>query len=246
MITAIIQARMGSSRLPKKTLEKIEGQPLLWHVIQRIKSCKNVDNIVIATTLEKKDDTLEEFCKKNSLLYYRGSTNNVLDRFYQAAKLTNPTIIVRVTADDPFKDPEVTDRIVNELLKDNTLDYASNTIRPTFPEGIDIEAFTFKALETAWKDAKTDYEKEHVTPHMWQNLNKFKTKNITHPQDLSKLRWTIDYPEDMDFAKQVYKRLYKGGEIFKMQDILQLLKQYPYLQEINANIAQRTSFKQPP
>jgi len=238
-IVAIIQARMGSTRLPNKTLELIEERPLLYHVIERIKSCQKIHKIVIATSTNKKDDVIENFANENDIELFRGSEEDVLDRFYQTAKKFNAALIVRVTADDPFKDPNITDRIVSELINNKKLDYVSNTVKPTFPEGIDIEAFRFKALETAWKEAKTKEEREHVTPYIWKNPRKFRIKNISNKRNLSFLRWTIDYEEDLKFAKEVYKRLYKNGEIFCMEEILKLLEKEPSLIQINKNIEQR-------
>jgi spore coat polysaccharide biosynthesis protein SpsF len=238
-IVAIIQARMGSTRLPNKTLELIEGKPLLQHVIERIKECKNINKIVIATTKEPNDDQIEIFAKQNNISIFRGNTENVLERYYKAAKEYNASTIVRITADDPFKDPEIIDNIIEQIKKDKTLDYVSNTIKPTFPEGIDTEVLTFKALEKSWKDAHSEFEKEHVTQHIIKNPQKFNIINVLNNEDISKLRWTIDFQEDLDFTREVYKRLYHHNKIFKMRDILQLLEREPYLKEINKNIKQR-------
>ncbi len=239
-VIAIIQARMGADRLPNKTLELIEYKPLLHHIIDRIKACKKVDEIVIATTTNPYDDQIEEFAKRYNIKVFRGSESDVLDRYYKSAKLFNAPIIVRVTADDPFKDPIIIDEIISNLLESPELDYASNTIEPTYPEGIDIEVFRFKALEKSWKEATNQPEREHVTQYIMKNPDKFKTKNIKNNEDLSKLRWTIDYKEDLDFAREIYKRLYKPGQIFLMNDILNLLKENPELMEINNKIEQRS------
>ncbi len=241
-IAALIQVRTGSTRLKDKTFVELEGKPLLWHIIDRVKKAKHIKEIVITTTSCKGDDRIEEFAKKDNIRIFRGSEDNVLDRFYQAAKKFNIDVIARVTADDPFKDPRVIDKAINIFLKED-YDYVSNTVKPTYPEGIDIEVFSFKALEKAWKEADKTSEKEHVTPYIWKNPNLFKTFNFEYKEDLSNLRWTIDYEEDYQFAKEVYKRLYKEGEIFYMEDILELLEKEPELAKINQGIVRNEGYE---
>lgn len=231
-VVAIIQARMGSSRLPGKTLADISGKPLIGHVIERTRASNTVDAIVLATTIEEIDKPLLDVAKIYGAMGYAGSPNDVLDRFYQAAVLSGAEVIVRVTADDPFKDPQVIDRVVNYLLDHEGLDYASNTIEPTYPEGLDIEVFTFKALQRAWNEAKLTSEREHVTPYIWKNPQKFNIFNVRYEHDLSALRWTLDYEEDLNFTREVYARLYHG-QIFLMDEILELLTKQPALLEIN-------------
>ena len=231
-VVAIIQARMGSSRRPGKTLADISGKPLIWHVVERSRASQTVDAVVLATTTEENDQQLLKIAEEYGLLGYAGSLNDVLDRFYQAACLAKAEVIVRVTADDPFKDPQVIDRVVNYLLEHPELDYASNTIEPTYPEGLDIEVFTFKALERTWNEAQLTSEREHVTPYIWKNPDKFNIYNVRHTHDLSALRWTLDYEEDLQFTREVYARLYHG-QIFLMNEILDLLAREPHLLEIN-------------
>ncbi|OGZ18334.1 MAG: acylneuraminate cytidylyltransferase [Candidatus Nealsonbacteria bacterium RBG_13_38_11] len=234
-IDAIFQVRMGSTRLPGKMFKKIMGKPLLWHVIQRVKASRLVNRIILAMTEEKKDDRIVKFAKKMRLLYYRGSTDNVLDRVYQAAKKFGSDIIVRITPDDPFKDPQIIDEFISYFLK-NKFDYVSNTVRPTYPEGLDIEVFSFLALKKAWPEAKKSSEKEHLTPYIWKNPKKFKIKNLTLKKNLSSLRWTIDYQKDLEFAREVYKKLYPKKKIFLMQDILNLLNEKFDFPKINQGI----------
>jgi spore coat polysaccharide biosynthesis protein SpsF (cytidylyltransferase family) len=241
-IAAIIQARTGSTRFKNKTFAELEGKPLLWHIINRIKKAKHIQDIIIATTTNKEDGKIEDFAKENNIKIYRGSENNVLDRFYQAAKKFNVNIIVRITADDPFKDPKVIDKAIEIFLKEN-YDYVSNTVKPTYPEGIDVEVFSFSSLKKAWNDAEKISEKEHVTPYIWKNPNIFKTYNFEYKEDLSNLRWTIDYKEDYEFAKEVYKRLYKKDKIFYMEEILELLKKEPELSKINQDIVRNEGYQ---
>lgn len=235
MISAIIQARMLSTRLPGKVMADIEGKSLLLHVIERVRKAKKIDTIIVATTNKKDDQKIIAICKKAGVKTFIGSEDDVLDRYYQAAKKNNSDIVVRVTPDDPFKDPEIIDGFLDVFLK-NDFDYVSNTIHPTYPEGLDIEIFSFNALQKAWQEAKKPFEREHVTPYIWQNSKKFKIKNISHKKDLSHLRWTIDYLKDLQFAREIYKRLYEKKPIFLMQDILEVLEREPELIKINKGV----------
>jgi spore coat polysaccharide biosynthesis protein SpsF len=243
MIAAILQARMGSTRLPGKTLADINGKPLLSHILERIHYSRLIDEIVVATTTQRRDDVIVNLCEELAVKSFRGSEDDVLDRFYQCAKQFHAQYIVRCTADDPFKDPEVIDRIIKELLADNSIDYASNTIKPTYPEGIDIEVFKFQALERAWKEASKTSDREHVTPYIWRNPHIFRLKNVENDIDLSSLRWTLDTPKDLKLAKTVYKELYVQGKIFLMKDILALLDRRPELRELNAGIERYAGYK---
>jgi len=221
-ITAIIQARTGSTRFNNKVLKKLYDKTLLEHIIERIEDSKLINSIVVATTTSKEDDEIEDLFKDTQIKVFRGSENNVLERFYLAAKKENSDIIIRVTADDPFKDPEIIDKAIN-ILKEGNYDYVSNTLIPTYPEGIDIEVFTFIALKKAFLNANIASEKEHVTPYIWNNKDLFSIKNFKNQKDLSKLRWTIDYDSDFVFAKKIYEELYSKKKIFLMDDILNVV-----------------------
>ena len=238
MVAAIIQARLGSTRLPKKCLKTILNKSLLEHIVFRIKKCKTIDTIIIATTELKEDDQIIDLAKKMNINYFRGQVNNVLDRYYNAAKNNSIDTIVRITADDPFKDPNIIDQIVG-FYKKNSFDYVSNTIKPTYPIGIDVEVFSFLALEKAWNYANDSDDLEHVTLYILKNQNKFKVKNIKNKIDLSSLRWTIDTAEDFLMAKRVYEELYHNNKFFLMDDILELLKNNPDIAKINNNIKQK-------
>ena len=240
-VTAIIQARMGSSRLPGKTLALIQDKPLLLHVVERTAASRGITDIVVATTGNNEDDAI---CRalKGKCEIYRGSTDDVLDRYYQAA-LTHPSdIVVRITADDPFKDPDVIDAVLGTLTANPDLDYASNTILPTYPEGLDVETFRFTALERAWREARLASDREHVTPFIWRQPNLFKLANVTAQSDLSKLRWTIDYEQDLVFTREIYKRLGGDGHIFRMTEILHLLEREPELASINSGIVRNAGY----
>ena len=156
---------MGSTRLPGKVLMELEGKPLLQRVVERVKRAKKIDEIIIATTKNKEDKKLTEFAEKLKVKSYAGSEDDVLDRYYQAAKKFGAENIVRITSDCPLIDPEIVDDIISYYLN-NDFDYVSNTISPTYPDGLDTEVFSFKALERAWKEAKKGFEREHVTPYI--------------------------------------------------------------------------------
>ena len=209
VILALIQARQNSSRLPDKVLECFSGDTLLGHIARRVKRSKYINRILVATGNKNANAQLIETCKKQGIEIFCGSDEDVLSRFYFAAKPLSPDIIVRITADDPLKDPEVIDRAIEILLKSRKshtpYNYVSNTLKPTYPEGLDIEVFTFAALERAFREAKLPSEREHVTPYIWKNSRLFRAHNFEHSTDLSYLRWTVDYEEDMDFVKAIYR-----------------------------------------
>ncbi len=240
-IVALIQARMGSTRLPGKTLAIINGKPLLDHIIERVKASEVIDAIVVATTRLSEDDVIEKIAKENHVGCFRGNTDDVLDRFFQAAKKYNATVIVRITADDPFKDPEIIDKHIRYFLEHPHLDYVSNTLRPTYPEGLDTEVFSFQALEKAWRSTTLPSEREHVTPFIWKNPDLFKCMNLEYKTDLSGYRWTVDYKDDLEFTRAVYEKMGKRG-IFHMQDILDLLKKFPHISHINQGFRRNAGY----
>ena len=244
MILAIVQARMGSTRLPNKAMLKIKGIPVIEHVVRRAMVSKLIDKIVVATTMNRSDDVLEKYIKEKmrGCDVFRGSEENVLERFYLCAKPYKPDIIVRVTADDPLKDAEIIDRAVQFLLNDPELDYVSNTIKPTFPEGLDIEAIRFNALETAYKAAALQSEKEHVTPYIWKNRDKFKTMNFEHDEDLSSWRWTLDKTEDFEFMKAIYEEFYDKNPNFSYKSVINYLKNHPEIVGINSSIVRNEGY----
>jgi len=231
-ISIIIQARMGSTRLPNKVLAEIEGKPMLYHLVQRLKLSKFNPEIIIATTKDNSDKQIIDLAKTLKIKYYAGSINDVLDRYYQAAKKYNIKIIIRITADCPLIDPRILDKVISEFLTDN-YDYLCNTNPPSFPDGLDIEIFSFETLERAWKSAKLSSEREHVTAYIYKNPEIFRLGNIANKTDLSGMRWTVDEKEDLEFVRQIYKFLYKGHHIFLMEDIIKFLKEKPEIMLIN-------------
>jgi spore coat polysaccharide biosynthesis protein SpsF len=241
-IVAIIQARLGSTRLPKKVFADLAGKPLIWHVINRLKYSDRINNIVLATTNSTTDDDLANWANIEHVNLFRGSENNVLERFYFAAKQYSADIIVRITADDPFKDPTIIDKVIDTLLDEN-LDFAYNNNPPTFPEGLDTEVFTYDAIEKAYFQSNDDYEKEHVTQYFYRNNEVFKQSNFRNVNDISNLRWTIDTELDYEMTKQVYNVLYREDSIFQMNDILRLLDEKPEISLINLDVARSAMYK---
>ena len=235
MIAAIIQARLNSTRFPRKVLTELEGKPLIYHVVDRLRWSKRIEKIALATTVNPADDELVEWAYKNDLPCFRGSEEDVLDRYFMASKSLNADMVVRITSDDPFKDPVIIDSVIY-LLISGRLDFAYNNKPPSFPEGLDIEVFTFEALERASKESIDPFEREHVTQYFYRNPVKFKQTNHAYKKDLSSLRWTIDTEKDLEMARIVYKELYHEGEIFLFEDILNLLDKKPWISSINNSV----------
>jgi spore coat polysaccharide biosynthesis protein SpsF len=234
-ITAIIQARMDSTRLPGKVTEIISGRPMLWHIINRVKQAKLVNEIIIATTTKEVDEQIAKVSKDSGVKSFAGSENDVLDRFYQAVKKYNADAIVRITADCPVVDPRIMDKVIERYMKGDC-DYAANVLKRTYPDGLDLEVFSFISLEKAWNEAKLASEREHVTPYILKNPDKFKIAIVENKVNLSDLRWSVDEKADLDLVRQIYKHLYKEGHIFYMEDILELLERHPELKQINEGI----------
>ncbi|MBS1736254.1 MAG: glycosyltransferase family protein [Bacteroidetes bacterium] len=232
--TAIIQARTGSTRFPSKVFAPLAGKPLLWHIVNRLTFCKKIDNIIVATTTNKPDDEIETWAHENKIQVFRGSEEDVLARYYGAAKFCKANTIVRVTADDPFKDPEIIDKVI-ELLEVENLDFACNNNPPSFPEGLDTEVFTFKAIEKAYLNSADAFEREHVTQYFHRNTLSFKMGNISNRKNFSQIRLTIDTPADYEMAVKIYDALYQEARCFMFKDIIEFLKKYPDVITINQN-----------
>ena len=239
-VVAIIQARMGSSRLPGKSMADIEGRPMLWHVIQRVKRANLVDRVVVATSTKAADDAIEQMCRDNGVSCYRGSEQDVLDRYYVAARGEKAGQIVRITADCPLIDPEVIDRVVRRFQRGD-LDYASNAMVRSYPDGLDTEVFSFSALERAWHEATKASEREHVTPYL--RSEKFRTANVESESTslYQHYRWTVDEAEDLDFIRAVYRSM-QEKEVFGVKDVLELLEKNPWLEKMNSDIVSNRGY----
>jgi len=232
-ILSVIQVRYASTRLFGKVMLKVCSKPLLWYVIKRLQLIRTPNKLIIATTTSKSNQTIIEFAKNLDIDYFAGSEDDVLDRFYQASKLFKSDIIVRITSDCPLLDPTVIDQGLEIFLNGN-YDYVSNVHPPTYPDGFDVEIFTFNALETAWKEAKLLSEREHVTPYIWKNIHRFTLKNYENHEDLSNFRLTVDTPEDFILISKLIEEFHDSWDDFNMQDIFTFLNENLDLVKINA------------
>lgn len=237
----IIQARTGSSRLPNKVLKDLCGRPMLQHIIERTLLCKKVDKVMVATTVRKEDNTIDSLCRRVGLDCYRGSENDVLDRYYQVAKQFEPVNIIRVTADCPLIDPDIIDEIV-EIHEKGAYDYTSNTLKETYPDGLDTEVFKYSILKEAWEKASMASEREHVTPYI-KFKEEFKRYSVERSPSLAEKRWTVDTDKDYEMISMIYNELYRDGQFFKTQDVLEVLIRHPEIEEINANTIRNEGYK---
>lgn len=235
-VVAIIQARMGSTRLPGKVLMDIEGKSMLWHVIQRVKRCKKIDSIVVATTINKEDEPIINLVKECKVEVFKGSESNVLDRYYQAAKKFSADIIVRITADCPLINPTTIVEMIDLCLKENADYICGHPDFPSIEQG--MEVLSFSALEKLKTLANKDYQKEHVTIYIKENPELFKIvanipKNIFQRKDL---RLTVDTKDDLQLMRGIYNRLYKENEVIDIEEAVRLLENNSKLKEININV----------
>ena len=262
-IIAIIQGRMGSSRLPGKVLLDIAGKPMLQHVIERSRRAQTLDAVIVATSADPADDPIAAFCAEACVPCARGSLHDVLDRYYQAARAQGAGVVVRITADCPMIDPELIDdavRTVTEPGQEEPLDFAANRLPPpfsrSFPIGLDVEVCHFAALQRAWQEATETFHREHVMPYIYEGVNLsqtgpllmtgrsprgFNVALLNHKPDLGALRWTVDTPEDLQFAREVFTRFERAGKTeFCWLDVLDVLEKEPELARINSEVRHKT------
>ena len=230
MIAVIIQARMNSNRLPGKVMMKIKNKPLLHYVLSQIRHSNLLEKTIVATTDLAEDDIIEEFVLKEKIDCYRGSSKDVLDRYYQCAKEFKIETIVRISADCPLIDPNIIDVVIRKFL-DGKYDYVTNSLTRTFPHGMDVEIFSFKTLENAWNNAKLPSEREHVTPYIYNQFKEFKKFNVTNSENFSNLRIVVDRKNDFQLIKQIFSKIEKQPILLK--DILELFKKEPDIFSIN-------------
>ena len=237
-IVAIVQARMGSSRLPGKVLKDIAGQPMLAWVVDRARLAESVTEVVVATTTDPADDAIETFCRERDDFVFRGSVFDVLDRFYQAARQFQADVIVRLTADCPLIDPIVIDRTVAALLQSGA-DFTANRLPPpwkrTYPIGLDTEVATFTALERAWREARLPHEREHVMPYLYEEPDRFKILVVDAHQDYGQMRWTVDTPEDLEAVRKIFE-LFGDRKDFGWLEVLELVDAHPELGQLNMDV----------
>ncbi|MDE3019863.1 MAG: glycosyltransferase family protein [Nitrospirota bacterium] len=239
-VTAIIQARMGSSRLPGKVLAPILGQPMLWHMLQRLKHAARLGQILVATTDKPEDRPITELAASLGIASFTGSEQDVLDRYYRAARTVNADPIVRLTADCPLIDPHLVDQVVEEFVA-HRCDHAA--LAGTYPDGLDTEIVTFEALSTAWREAVLPSEREHVTPFIWTRPERFRLRQIRSTEDYSVHRWTVDDPRDLELVRAIFGELYQEGRLFFMRDVLSLLARRPDLAAINRGITRNEGYR---
>jgi spore coat polysaccharide biosynthesis protein SpsF len=233
---AVIQARIGSTRLPGKVLLNLAGEPMLGRVVQRVRRARNVDEVLVATTTETQDNTIAALCAECGWLCFRGSENDVLDRYYQAARSCSADVVVRITSDCPVIDPGVVEVAIDERRLQQA-DYCANVVHRTYPRGLDVEVFTMATLEIAWREDNRPESREHVTPFILQHPERFVLANISCDEDSSDRRWTVDTPEDLELARRIYENF--GHDRFSWYEVLALLEQHPEWSEINRHIQQK-------
>jgi spore coat polysaccharide biosynthesis protein SpsF len=232
-VVGIVQARTGSSRLPGKVLKVVCGRTLLEHQMERMLRARSLAEIAIATSIASSDDVIEDLAHSHGWAIYRGAEHDVLARYAAAAAAFGADPIVRMTMDCPLIDPTVIDRVV-EAYRDGPYDFVANNLEPTFPHGLDLEVFSRGALEIADREASKAFEREHVSPFIRDRPEQFRLANVAAPRDLHRLRWTVDYPEDLEFVRVVYASLYREGSFFTTEDVLELLDQNPAIGRLNA------------
>jgi spore coat polysaccharide biosynthesis protein SpsF len=237
-IVAIIQARMGSTRLPGKVLMDLGGETVLARVLGRLRRAIMIDEIVVATTDSAADDAIIRECQRLEVSYFRGSENDVLDRYYQAARMFAAEIVVRITSDCPVIDPDLVDETIGAFQAQYG-DYCSNSFPRTYPRGLDTELFTMNALEQAWHHAYKPYEREHVTPYFYEHPELFRLVSHRGQVDHSQCRWTLDTEEDLELLRAIYAR-FGNKDDFRWREVTELLEREPELAELNSHVIQKT------
>ncbi len=240
MIGAIIQARMGSTRLPGKVMKEVLGKPLIYYLLERLKYSGLIKKIVVATTDQPGDTVIKEYVESLGIEVFCGSQSDVLDRYHGAAKKYGIDPVIRITSDCPLLDPEIVDAIISFYLDNPGYDLVHTG--PSYPEGLDMEIFPFASLDEAWKKADLESEREHVTAYIWKRKADFKIKTMEMEEDLSSLRITVDEEADFNLVKQVFEKIYKPGKIFSLNDVLKLRYSEPGMFNINKNIIRNEGY----
>jgi spore coat polysaccharide biosynthesis protein SpsF (cytidylyltransferase family) len=236
----MIQARMESSRLANKAMILIDGRPVIGYLLKRVQRVRIVDAVVVVTSYHRRNDPLADYVKRSGFAVFRGEEEDVLDRYYQAARTYGAETIVRIMGDCPLIDPQVIERVMKEHMVGD-YDYVSNVMDPTFPDGMEVEVFNFAALEKSWEEARSPSQREHVTLYM-RNQSEFKKANVTHVPDLSAERWVLDTPQDLQVIEGILTGLYRYRPDFTMQDILAFKAENPGLFEINKAITRQEGY----
>lgn len=241
MIVIIVQARMGSTRLPGKVLKRIAGRPMLDYQMERLRRVRRAQKIVIATTTEAADQPIVDYCRSAGVDCTRGSEADVLSRYFEAAQAYGASVVVRVTSDCPLLEPELVDLAIETFqAQGGAYDYVSNMIEPTWPYGMAVEVFSAAALREAHQEAVDPAEREHVTPFIYWRPQRYRIKSLTMQPNLSSLRWTVDTPEDFELVSRVLTELAPTRPEFRIPDVLALLDRHPDWSQINSHIQQKT------
>ncbi|CAN7157094.1 cytidylyltransferase domain-containing protein [Paenibacillus sp. LjRoot56] len=241
MILAILQARVSSSRLPEKVLLPLVGEPMLARQLERILRSEKIDRLIVATSNDVSDDPIAQLCENKSISCFRGSLEDVLDRFYQAAKPFNPEHVVRLTGDCPLSDPDLIDAIICAHIA-GKYDYTTNALEPTYPDGLDVEVMRYKCLEEAWRNADLLSEREHVTPYIHQRSSHFNINHFKSNENLSHLRWTVDERLDYELINHFYQALYPLKSTFTTVDVLTYLHENPELTIYNTDFQRNEGY----
>jgi spore coat polysaccharide biosynthesis protein SpsF len=227
---------MGSSRLPGKVMAEIEGKPMTWHIVNRLRHAKSLQNVVIAVPDGSRDEPIRQMARDELIPYFAGSETDLIDRIYKTAIEFEADAIVHITGDCPLADPAVIDILVKTYLdKAKDLDYVTNGRPQTFPHGLDVDVHGLATLARLWHEIRDLYYREWFPVYLWEHEMEFRTYNVRHSKDLCRLRWTVDYKEDLIFVREIYRRLYQGGRVFGMEDILAAIEVEPELATINSH-----------
>lgn len=247
---AIIQARMGSNRLPGKVLRPILGKPMLWHIVRRVRAVPSVDEVVVAIPDGPTDEELRRFCAANDIASFSGSELDVLDRFYRTAQQYGADPVLRITADCPLVDPELVEKLIS-LYRSGGFDYAavsagadaSRLEGGSFPDGMDAECFNFASLEKAWKEAQDPRDREHVTRFIWRRKGLFRCGKVYPDREYRNLRLTVDYPQDFEVVSRIYEKLFSEGDVFHLSDIVALLDRTPEITKPNEHLVEGEHYR---
>jgi spore coat polysaccharide biosynthesis protein SpsF len=235
---AIVQARMGSTRLPGKVLIDLGGQTVLARVVRRLRRSVLLDDVMVATTHSAGDDAIVSECQRLSVSCFRGSEDDVLDRYFQATQVCQAGVLVRITSDCPLIDPELVDETIR-VFHEQRADYVNNTGAHTYPRGLDTEVFSRAALERAWTEARKSYEREHVTPYFYEHSELFRVASADGPIDFGRYRWTLDTPEDLELIRAIYQR-FANRDDFTWRQVIAVMEQEPELAQLNSHVLQKS------
>ncbi len=243
-ILGVIQARMASRRLPGKVIKEINGKPLILYLYERLTFSRLIDKIVIATGADDLNLPIVQVAQENQIEYFAGSEEDLVDRFYQAARKFNGRVIVRVTGDCPLTDPELIDKMIAFYLENpDKYDCVTNILNPTYPDGLDIEVMPFRTIERAWNEVKNPFWREWVFSYIAEHPKDYRLGSVENDRDLSDLRWTVDYKEDFVFVNEIFNRLYHNKKNFSMNDVLKLLDEEPHLVSINRKYTRNIDYE---